>query len=108
MPQLYAATLSVRTRRSTWTAVHANDRDVIIRRKPDDRAARFYAYRYVASHAWRQIPGHFYRLDQAQAALASETACVIVWEPLIVLLDLALVSPLTIDRPIAAVADGTR
>ncbi|GAA0918729.1 hypothetical protein [Nonomuraea longicatena] len=108
MPRLTPATLNIRTRRSTWTVIHADQLDVVIRRTPDNRSPRFYAYRHIAGLAWMQIPGHFYRLDQARIALTSGTANMAVWEPLIALLDLAAQAQPITSESVVAVADGER
>ncbi|MFI6317339.1 hypothetical protein ACIBG8_07460 [Nonomuraea sp. NPDC050556] len=106
MPRLIPSTLSIRTRRSTWTVVHADHLDVVVRRTPDNRSPRFYAYRHIAGLAWMQIPGHSYRLDQARAALASGTANMTVWEPLIALLDLAAQTQPVSSETLLAAAGG--
>ncbi|MBB5081316.1 hypothetical protein [Nonomuraea endophytica] len=108
MPRLTPSTLSLRTRRSTWTVVHAQQLDVVIRRTPDNRNPRFYAYRHIAGLTWMQIPGHFYRLDQARVALASESASITVWELLTPLLDLAAKTQPLSTEPLPIAAGGDR
>lgn len=107
MPRLTPSTLSIRTRRSVWTVVHAHQLDVVIRRTPDGRNPRFYAYRFDGL-GWKQIPGHFYRSDQARLALASESASVTVWESLLPLLDIAAKAQPVSTESLLAAAGGDR